>query len=989
MDIGKTGTAHYSEIAASLESRWRKYWDDEQIYLAPNPGAPGFNTEQAKLVVLDFFPYPSGAGLHIGHPRGYVATDVFARFERMRGRNVLHAMGFDSFGLPAEQYAIQTGQHPRVTTENNIANMQAQLKLLGLGHDPSRGFCTSSPSYYRWTQWLFIQMFDSFYDPNAERVGGAKGRARPIGELEAYLCMGEWLLDAAGAPVPKDRGGRRAIDVEVPRALDLARLAYLETVPVNWCPALGTVLSNEEVTADGKSERGNHPVFKRSLKQWMLRITAYADRLIEDLQHLDWPAGVLKMQRDWIGKSEGAEIVFGVATLSGRRADVTVFTTRPDTLMGVTYLALAPSHPLVPEITTPEHQDEVEAYVKKAQSGSTAGAREVQKTGTFTGTNAIHPLTGAPVPIWVADYVIEGHGTGAVMAVPAHDTRDFEFARRFELPVRAVLTPDAAWLEKAQCSLEDYLTNPTKAGAAYTARGTLVSSSFDKGVLDGVEPNKAPQMIVDILAKRGLGRPRITYRLRDWLFSRQRYWGEPFPIVFDDQTGRPYAVSEQQLPVTLPDLDNFAPSPDQDVNSEPDLPLGRAKTWKQIVGAIVGDRVHVLEDARVGDSVDIGGKEYRARAFRRETNTMPNWAGSCWYYFRYFDTTNESAFVGKEVERYWSGADATTNQGAVDLYVGGAEHAVLHLLYARFWHKVLYDRGLASTSEPFQRLVNQGMITADAFCDSRGVYVDPVDVSVTGEHGNRQAVHRRTGEKLDIVPGKMGKRYKNGIPPEEVAAQYSVDSFRTYQMYLGPLESSLPWLAEGIVGMHRFLSAVWTMVCDQDGIADDAGVADPELERLVHRTVKAVTDDLERLRFNTALAHIIELHHALKRQPLKQRRHLVTLALLLAPFAPHLGEEALSRLVPAEHRRLKSAIRFSWPSYDAAQLTESVVTVVVQVNGKKKALIDVPVDITAADLEARARADSKVGEVLTNAKLVKVVTAMKPKPQIINFVVAR
>ncbi|MHC4674125.1 MAG: leucine--tRNA ligase, partial [Planctomycetota bacterium] len=641
----------------TIEAKWQKYWEDNKTFRTAQPGDGNFDTGRTKFYVLDMFPYPSGAGLHVGHPLGYIATDIFARYLRMRGYNVLHPMGYDAFGLPAEQYAIEHGVPPRETTQKNIDNMRAQQKRLGLGYDWDREIATTDVEYYKWTQWIFLQMYNSWYDPD-------RNAARPISELVHKLEQ-EHLT-------PEER--RVAIDNH--------SLAYMDEVPVNWCPALGTVLANEEVTNDGRSDRGNHPVYRRPLKQWMLRITAYADRLEKDLESVDWPEAIKLMQRNWIGRSEGADVDFALADDSSKV--IRVYTTRPDTLFGATYMVLAPEHELVTEITTDEYQDAVYTYVQQASRKSemdrTADTKE--KTGVFSGAYAINPVNNDKIPIWVADYVMMGYGTGAIMAVPAHDTRDFEFAQKYQLPIIQVVMPPAN---------EDW--------RGYIGDGIAVNS--DK--YDGLGTAEFKKQITQWLEGKGLGQGAVNYKLRDWLFSRQRYWGEPFPIVHDQETGATFALDESELPVELPDIDDYRPQASDDPEVPPAPPLGRVTEWVKVKGFVTEKgSVKLIKPGQMPPA------DTELRTFHRELNTMPQWAGSCWYYLRYMDNKNSQALVEPQVEKYWMGPGDQKPTGGVDLYVGGAEHAVLHLLYARFWHKVLYDLGHVSTPEPFGRLFNQG-----------------------------------------------------------------------------------------------------------------------------------------------------------------------------------------------------------------------------------------------------------------------------------------
>ena len=857
-----------------IEARWQRVWRERDTFRAElDPSKP-------KYYVLDMFPYPSGAGLHVGHPKGYIATDVVARYKRMRGMNVLHPMGWDAFGLPAEQYAVETGVHPRETTRRNIETFKRQIRSLGLSYDWSREIDTTDPGYVRWTQWIFQRLHE--------------------------------------------RG-----------------LAYQAEVPVNWCPALGTVLANEEVS-DGKSERGGHPVVRVPMKQWMLRITAYADRLLEDLEELDWPEPIKKMQRDWIGRSEGAEVRFPVA--GHPELAIEVFTTRPDTLFGATYMVLAPEHPLVGRITAPEQFVAVEEYVEAAQRRSERArmADAKVKTGVATGAFAVNPANGERIPIWIADYVLAGYGTGAIMAVPGHDERDFQFATAFRLPIRKVVELPGREL-------------PT------TDDGVSVASGF----LDGLPTAQAKRRMIEWLEAEGHGRGRVTYKLRDWLFSRQRYWGEPFPVLhLADGTVK--LLPESELPLLLPELEDFRPSGDQRT------PLERAPEWMATVDPETG------------------------RPARRDRNTMPQWAGSCWYFLRFVDPRNETAPWSPEAERYWM---------PVDLYVGGAEHAVLHLLYSRFWHKVLYDLGLVHTKEPFRKLVNQGMVLGASYrWYDDDVADDPAaqprvyaakDVRVEGEKAvaaddgrelkarwigpeqvrlaDGRALHPTLDLELEEVLEKMSKSRGNVVNPDAVVEQYGADSMRLYELFLGPLDKEAPWSTEGILGVHRFLHRVWRLVVDED--EEEAGEArgarsegsegrlrvlpaggGPESQqRLLAETVRGVTEDLDALRFNTAIAKLmIFLRDGAKDAPLT-RDSVETLLKLLAPLAPHLAEELWERLGHAE-----SIAHAPWPVADPALLAAATITLAVQVNGKRRDEIQVPAGADEAAVRAAALASENV-----------------------------
>ncbi len=826
----------------AIEKKWQEYWEKHETFRAPNPGEAGFDPKKPKLYVLDMFPYPSGAGLHVGHPEGYTATDIVSRYARMRGFNVLHPMGYDSFGLPAQQYAVEHGIHPRITTERNIANIERQIKMLGLSYDWSRRLATTDPDYYRWTQWIFLQMYHSWYDPEmtwTDPVGRTvTGRARPIQELVTDLEAGKRLVDTAYNAVALKAGAdtaglRRWADLDEKQrrqVLDNCRLAAMAEVPVNWCPALGTVLANEEVTNEGRSERGNHPVYRRPMRQWMLRITKYGDRLVDDLAMVDWPESIKIMQRNWVGKSEGAEVDFLLAPEAARKIAeqpeafegfkagraktgypvtpvpyvIRIYTTRPDTLFGATYMVLAPEHPLVSQITTPDRQSAVSEYVTQAGKRSELEriAETKTKTGVFTGAYAINPVTGKEVPIWVADYVLMSYGTGAIMAVPAHDTRDFEFAQTFGLPIMAVVepTPQAVKAEYPEDSAaaEEMVAEVLAGKRCFTGDGKAAAS----GPYTGQPTATFKQNVTTDLAKAGLGKFAVNYKLRDWLFSRQWYWGEPFPIVHCDKCGT-VPLPEDELPLLLPHMEDFKPKASNDPDSPPQPPLARITEW-----------VHTK-------CPQCGGPA------SREVNAMPQWAGSCWYYLRYLDPKNDDAFVGDEAQKYWMAPSGLASwkktpeqkMGGVDLYIGGAEHAVLHLLYARFWHKVLFDLGYISTPEPFAKMFNQGMIRGFAYKDSRGIYVgyDKIDFREDG------AYHKKTGEKLVESIEKMSKSLKNVINPDDVVNQYGADTLRLYEMYMGPLESSKPWNTRDVMGVHRFLHRTWRLIVDQDSGAGGRG----------------------------------------------------------------------------------------------------------------------------------------------------------------------
>ena len=885
-------------LAAELEARWQDAWDQNGTFEAPNPagplGDPAKVAGREKLFILDMFPYPSGAGLHVGHPLGYIGTDVFARFKRMKGFNVLHALGYDSFGLPAEQHAITTGIHPRVNTESNIVNMRRQLRRLGLGHDPRRSISTTDEEFYKWTQWIFLQIHGSWCDPST-------GRARRIEELVDEFETGVRATPTGASWSSLSSGEKHDV-------LDSYRLVYLSDAPVNWCPGLGTILANEEVTAEGRSDIGNYPVFKRNMRQWVMRITAYADRLISDLDRLDWPEPIKLMQRNWIGRSEGARVTF--TTTSG---PIEVFTTRPDTLFGATFLVLSPEHPLVDALTTASQKSAVAAYKAEAAAKQDNERQDdsKQKTGVFTGATATNPVSGKDIPIYIADYVLMGYGTGAIMAVPAGDQRDFDFARTYNLPITAIQMPPVTWFDQLGiASSADCSTWPS----AFVGDGVYINSENGSLSLNGLKSiSEATTVMNAWLAENNYGEPTITYRLRDWLFSRQRYWGEPFPIVYDED-GRAHAVPTSALPVLLPELADFKPTAldPNDASSDPIPPLARVKDWTKV-------------------SLDLGDG---MREYRREVNVMPQWAGSCWYEMRYLDPTNSDAFINHEVERYWMGPQGDGHTGGADLYVGGVEHAVLHLLYARFWHKVLHDLGHVSSEEPFHRLFNQGYIQAYAYRDDRGQTVPAAEVIET------DGVYSWEGETVAREYGKMGKSLKNIVTPDEMYEEFGADTFRLYEMAMGPLDASRPWNTRDVVGMQRFLQRLWRNVIDEDTgdtvVSEDE--APEELMRHLHRTIVGVDADLQHLRFNTAIAKLIEFNNALTGHVNTTRvapRELVEpLVQMLSPLCPHLADELWFRL---GHDTTVTYVPF--PVADPALLVEDSIEVPVQVNGKVRARI--------------------------------------------------
>jgi leucyl-tRNA synthetase len=950
-------------LAAQIETAWQARWAERGTFFAPNPTGPlsdGFDrvADRPKFYALDMFPYPSGVGLHVGHPLGYIGTDVYARYKRMTGHNVLHTMGYDAFGLPAEQFAVETGQHPRTTTEANIANMARQLGRLGLGHDPRRVVATTDVPYYRWTQWIFLQLFGSWYDPDDDR-------ARPIDELIAELDDG--TREPAEGTNPDGVDWHDLDDVARRRVVDAHRLAFISEAPVNWCPGLGTVLANEVVYAEGRTDRGIFPVYRGPLRQWMLRITAYAERLLADLDLLDWPEPIKLMQRNWIGRSTGATVTFA----SDRGGPtVEVFTTRPDTLFGATYLVLAPEHELVAAFTAtawpdgtpaewtggaPDPQSAVAAYQAETtrRSERDRQAENRTKTGVFTGSFAVNPVNGEPVPVFIADYVLTGYGTGAIMAVPAHDQRDFEFAHTFGLSVVEVVHPPERWF--AEHDLADGAP-VERWPEAFTGDGAATASANDDVSLNGMSVPDAKATITAWLGVQGAGRATVTYKLRDWLFSRQRYWGEPFPIVWDAD-GLPHAVPEDQLPVELPEIDDFSPTTSDDEHSMPEPPLGRAADWVSV-------------------TLDLGDGP---RTYRRETNTMPQWAGSCWYELRYLDPTNDDAFVDPEIERYWMGPATPGASGGVDLYVGGVEHAVLHLLYARFWHKVLFDLGHVSSVEPFHRLFNQGYVQAYAFTDERGFYV-PAAAVVEGPDGT----FTHQGAPVQREYGKMGKSLKNSVTPDEMYDSYGADTLRLYEMFTGPFDQSRPWNTRDVVGVYRLLQRIWRNVVDEDTgeVRVDDHAPDDETLRLLHRTIAAAREGMESLRFNAVIAKLTELNNHLTQHTGEAgapRSVVEPLLLMLAPLAPHLAEELWAKLGHDE-----SLAWEDFPTADPALLVEDTVELPVQINGKVRGHISAAPDATPDVLESLARADPRVAELLDGTSVRRVIAV---PGRLVNFVV--
>ena len=925
----KTKKGQYNYNFPTIEAKWRSHWQQEQTYQTLGPGDPDFDDSKPKCYILDMFPYPNGAGLHIGHPKGYIASDIYSRYKRMQGFNVLHPMGFDSFGLPAEQYAIEHNIPPATITEQNIDAMRGQLQFLGLSFDWAREVVTSRASYYRWTQWIFAQLFDSYFDAGEIWEDGngrqIKGRSKPIADLEAQFAAGRALSAVDRQTLGTDAAWSALTAAERQAVLNNYRLAYQQEAVVNWCPGLGTVLANEEVTSEGRSERGDFPVYRKPLRQWTMRITAYAERLLEDLDfeledrngapfRLDWPEPIKRMQRNWIGRSEGAEVHFDVLDPQGDAVagQLPVFTTRPDTLFGATFMAIAPQHPLVDPAEesylvpsawpdgTPERwkgggepiREVVAQYV--AQAAVSTADETKEKTGIFSGIYARNPVNGHKIPIFVADYVSMDYGAGAIMSVPAHDERDFAFATAYNLDIVRVVDggegESTGW----------YAGEGTAINSPSVLKADNAPATGDNPyAITGLATAAAKAQIVAALAAQGRGQAAVNYKLRDWTFARQRYWGEPFPLATHPDG---YSI-EVPPPVELPDLEDFRPETSDDPTQPVSPPLHRAGAeWT---------------------TVEINGV-----ACQRELNVMPQWAGSCWYYLRFIDPHNEEAFCDPAKEGYFM---------PVDLYIGGAEHAVLHLLYARFWHKALYDLDHVSTPEPFKKLFNQGMMTADAFQDDRGVYIDIREV----EFRDGEPVEMGTGKMLRRSSGKMGKRYKNGLPPEEVGEEFGVDTLRLYEMYMGPLEASAPWSMEGIRGMQRFLQRVWRNFVDSDRLVKigERAALTTDLERKLHQTIQKVTDDIEGLRFNTAIAALIELNNLLVSLDEVPQAVAKPFLILLAPFAPHIAEE-LWEMADWGTGDLRHQ---SWPKWDVAKAAEDMIVVPIQVNGKMRGQVEVPV----------------------------------------------
>ena len=906
-----------SALADQIELRWQAEWSSRHAYKVLNPGEQGFEPSKPKYYVLDMFPYPSGAGLHVGHPLGYTATDILSRFKRMQGFNVLHPMGWDAFGLPAEQYAIQTGIHPAETTRKSIDTFRRQLSRFGFSYDWSREFGTIDPEYYRWTQWIFLKLYHAWFDPKTNK-------ARPIADLVQLASTGQ-----IATPAPWNQMSPSERD----SFLDSHRLAYLSQQTVNWCPKLGTVLANDEVI-DGRSERSGHPVLRKPLKQWVFRITAYADRLLQGLENIDWSESTKTTQREWIGKSQGAEIDFPLSI--SEKNPLRVFTTRPDTLFGATYMVVAPEHNLCQEIldgsiaVDATTRAALAAYVAQARNRSDVERQEnTDKTGVFTGVHAINPVTNTKIPVWAADYVLTGYGTGAIMAVPAHDERDWEFAKKFNLSIIPVLLPPSG--------------QPPKEGECFAGDGIATNSSSPSLSLDGLPTAEAKSKIIDWLESTNRGLRKTNFKLRDWVFSRQRYWGEPFPIVYDTH-GKPYPVMDSALPVKLPDLADYAPVESDD----PQPLLAKATAWMNTTAGQAG-----VDPALLAPDTPV----------RRETNTMPGSAGSSWYAIRYTDPKNAARFASREAESYWM-------KGGVDFYLGGSEHAVGHLLYSRFWHNVLFDLGELSSPEPFNKLYHQGMVTSFAYqrADKTLVAADLVHEIAEG-----QFVETATNQPVSTIVAKMSKSLKNVINPDDVIAEFGADTFRLYEMYMGPLDASKPWNPRDIVGCFRFLQRTWRLLVDEHtGQLRLADAPSKDAEKLLHRATAKVGHDIERLACNTAIAALIELVNALttasQNTPVLSKTQVERLALILSPMVPHFAEELWRKL---GHEDL--IVHSPWPTIDQSLLRDSEVEMPVQIQGKIKARLMLAVDLKPAEVEALVRADPKVIEALAGREPKKII----------------
>lgn len=878
---------------AEIEQKWQKYWEENKTFKTND------DFSKPKYYILDMFPYPSGAGLHVGHPEGYTATDILSRYKRMKGFNVLHPMGYDAFGLPAEQYAIQTGTHPALTTQKNCDNFRRQIKAIGLSYDWDREINTTDPKYFKWTQWIFKKLYDTYFDEEQQK-------GRPISELV--------IPDEVKAQ------GEEAV-AEYIRS---KRLAYYDNAQVWWCDSCKTVCANEEVLTDGSHEKCGHQVVRKNLKQWLLRIPHYGERLLSGLDQLDWPEGVKDMQRNWIGKSTGAEVDFKIDGLDEK---LRVYTTRPDTLFGATYMVVAPEHEMLNEIVTDDKKPAVEAYVKAAALKSDLDRTDLakEKTGVFTGRYAINPVNHAKIPIWVADYVLMGYGTGAIMAVPAHDTRDFEFAKEFDIPVICILDPKDAE------NREEILAG----NACWTEDGEYINSASENTGLDinGLNKSAGIQQTVAWLEERGLGKATVNFKLRDWLFSRQRYWGEPFPVIHWED-GEVSLVDDHDLPLELPELEEYKPS------ESGESPLANAEDW-----LVVTDK--------------------NGRKGRRETNTMPQWAGSCWYYLRYIDPNNTDSIFDVKKENYWM---------PVDLYVGGAEHAVLHLLYARFWHKVLFDLGVVSTDEPFQKLFNQGMILAFAYETATGAKV----ASDLVEEKDGKYYHTETGEELKQIVAKMSKSLKNVVNPDDVIDRYGADALRLYEMFMGPLDERKPWAENGVKGVFNFLARAYRFFADKANIVD--GQEDPEVAKLLHQTIQKVEHDIENMKFNTGISALMVFNNLALKKGKVTKATAETFAKILAPYAPHMAEELWALYGHAETLAYEA-----WPEVDQSLLQENTHEYPVSFNGKMRFKIELPIDMEKEEIEKTVLADERAAKWLEGKTVRKFIFVPK---KIINVAIS-
>jgi leucyl-tRNA synthetase len=877
---------------AEIEPKWQKYWEENKTFKTID------DFSKPKYYILDMFPYPSGAGLHVGHPEGYTATDILSRYKRMKGFNVLHPMGYDAFGLPAEQYAIQTGTHPAITTQKNCDNFRRQIKAIGLSYDWDREINTTDPKYFKWTQWIFKQLYNTWFDQEQQK-------GRPISELEI--------------PEEIKAKGEEAIKNYVSQK----RLAYYDNAQVWWCDSCKTVCANEEVLTDGAHEKCGNQVIRKNLKQWLLRIQHYSERLLDGLDGLDWPAGVKDMQRNWIGKSSGAEVDFEIEGLNEK---LRVYTTRPDTLFGATYMVIAPEHKLVNSIVTEDKKEAVEKYLNAAALKSDLDRTDLakEKTGVFTGRYAINPVNNKLIPIWVADYVLMGYGTGAIMAVPAHDTRDFEFAKEFNIPIICILDPK-------EVEGRDEILAGNK---CWTEDGVYINSASDETGLkiNGLNKSEGIKKTVEWLELKNIGKATTNYKLRDWLFSRQRYWGEPFPVIHWED-GEVTLVEDENLPLELPEVEKYIPG------ETGESPLVNSHEWLMVTDS-------------------------NGRKGRRETNTMPQWAGSCWYYLRYIDPMNEKEIFDVKKEQYWM---------PVDLYVGGAEHAVLHLLYSRFWHKVLFDLGIVSTDEPFQKLFNQGMILAFAYEAANGAKVS----SDLVEEKSGKYLHTETGEELKQIVAKMSKSLKNVVNPDDVIQKYGADSLRLYEMFMGPLDERKPWAENGVKGVFNFLTRAYRFFADTTNIVD--GEEDKEVAKLLHQTIQKVEFDIEHLKFNTGISALMILNNLSIKKGKVTRKTAETFARILSPYAPHMAEELW------ELYGQKQTLAYEpWPEVDENLLVENTFEYPVSFNGKTRFMKELPVDMQTEEIEKEVLADDKTAKWLEGKQVKKVIIV---PGRIINVVI--